>query len=102
MNSRQKNFIAELQKIADIKAALYASDKLYQQQWQEEFKTGKDNALDIVDLTSYGFAYSELNQFVNNILTHSITFWDGGAALSDVERGKFSRRIMQGNRYNFI
>jgi hypothetical protein len=101
MNSRQTTFLSELQRMADIKSQMYYYDKLHEQQWQEEFRTTKDNALDVVDLSPYGFTYTVLNQYVNNIIVDDITFWDGGNTLSDVERGKFARRIM-GGQINLI
>ena len=88
----------ELQRLADIKAQVYSLDKLYQQQWEEEFRTTKDNALDVVDLSSYGFEYDDLNNFVNNNIDHAITYWDGGGSLVDRERGRYARRIMAGSR----
>lgn len=99
MNSRQTNFLAEMQRIADINAQLYSCNKLYQQQWQEEFVSGKDNALDTEDFSQYNFTYNNVLQFINNNITQAITFWDGGGTLPDLERGKFSRRIMGGNRH---
>ena len=101
MNSRQFNFIEEMKRMADIKAAVYGYDKLYQQMWDEEFKTGKDNDLNTLTSAEWaelGFEYDDVNDFVTRNIDHSITYWEGGSTLADVERGRYARRIKAGNR----
>jgi len=95
MNKRQEWFLKRLQYIAHIDTVLYAQKKMLEQMWQEEFRTTQDHALDGVgvDLLPYGIEYDDLNTYSINQLTQHIQFYEGGAALIDRERGKFSRRI---------
>ena len=104
MNIRIRNFISEIQRLADLETQIYALKKLYQQMWEEEFRNNRDNALNDPDNVSsdeweeLAFEYDDVNDFVTNIIDHAITFAEGGDTLVDRERLKFARRVMAGNR----
>jgi len=94
MNVRQEWFISKIQGLSFNEISAHAQKVMLEQMWQEEFRTTKENALDVVDLSQKSITYANILSYFNNNVADGITFIDGGSELDNVERGRFARRIM--------
>ena len=103
LNKRQLWILNKLQELASVESNTYLECQVIGQMWNEEFKINKDNDMSIIPFSDYepyaigidtsANVYSNLNSFINRNVEDYISFWDGGIALDDTERGKFARRI---------
>lgn len=97
MNGKQLNFIEAMREHAFVGSVMNARSFTLLEMWQEDFLSGKPNALDIVVLDSYGFTYTNLQQYANQNLVQFQNFWKN-SAVATAEYGKFARVIMNTNK----
>lgn len=93
LNSLQLNFIAQIQALATSLKEAHASSFELKQAFDENFSTGDDNDLSVEDLTEFGFDYTAIQTFCNQVCVQFPNFWTG-SAVTTREYGQDSRAIM--------
>lgn len=93
-NTRQANFIADLQQYSKAAKDLYEASLNLNQQFLEEFDAGDDNDLSVMttELDEWGLTFDAIDRLCRQFTAGVMAFWKN-EPVTQREYGRYARRV---------